>query len=213
MCFRISAASLVPTYYMPAVPLWLWQPKMSSDTPKGTLGQDCLQLGTITLYYYLTFKISFSFSALTCLTHCYMHQVLHKFLLNKSMHTLQMLKVQVGNSAQCCVAACMGGGVWGRRDTFMCIAESLPYSLETTTTLLIGYISIHNKKFKVWEKNKKGKIINGLNRSQFLQSWLGCCLSNVHEWLRREMIRDVGNSTLFSTTIWSTESLGYRLHK
>ena len=38
-----------------------------------------------------------------------MHQVLHKFLLNKSMHTLQMLKVQVGNSAQCCVAAWIGG--------------------------------------------------------------------------------------------------------
>ena len=30
-------------------------------------------------------------------------------------------------------------GVWGRMDTFLCIAESLCYSPETITTLLIGY--------------------------------------------------------------------------
>ena len=33
-------------------------------------------------------------------------------------------------------------------DTCICMAESLPYLLETITTLLIGYISIQNKKLK-----------------------------------------------------------------
>jgi len=37
-------------------------------------------------------------------------------------------------------------GVWGRIDTCICMAESLPCSLETITTLLIGYTSIQNKK-------------------------------------------------------------------
>ena len=33
-----------------------------------------------------------------------------------------------------------GSGVWGRRDTCICMAESLRCSPETTTTLLMGYI-------------------------------------------------------------------------
>ena len=41
-----------------------------------------------------------------------------------------------------------GRGVWRRTATCICITESLGYSLETITTLLIGYISITNKKFK-----------------------------------------------------------------
>ena len=32
-----------------------------------------------------------------------------------------------------------GRGVWGRIDTGICMAESLPCSPETITTLLIGY--------------------------------------------------------------------------
>ena len=43
-----------------------------------------------------------------------------------------------------------GRGVWGRMDTRICMAESLCYSPETTTTLLIGYTPIQHKKFKVW---------------------------------------------------------------
>ena len=31
-----------------------------------------------------------------------------------------------------------GRGVWGRMDTCLCMTESLCYSAETTTTLLIG---------------------------------------------------------------------------
>ena len=43
----------------------------------------------------------------------------------------------------------------GRMDTCLCMAECLCCSSETTTTLLIGYSPIQNKKFKVWRKNKK----------------------------------------------------------
>ena len=37
-------------------------------------------------------------------------------------------------------------------DTCVCMAESLRYSPETTTTLLTGYTLIQNKKLKVWGK-------------------------------------------------------------
>ena len=43
---------------------------------------------------------------------------------------------------------------WGRMDICLCMAESLCCSPETTTTLLIGYTTIQNKKFKVWKKKK-----------------------------------------------------------
>ena len=39
------------------------------------------------------------------------------------------------NSAPCHVATWMGGGVWGRMDTCMCIAESFHCSPENTTAL------------------------------------------------------------------------------
>ena len=41
-----------------------------------------------------------------------------------------------------------GRGVWGRMNTCICMAESLPCSPETVTTLLIGYSPIQNTKFK-----------------------------------------------------------------
>ena len=41
-----------------------------------------------------------------------------------------------------------GRGVWGRMDTHVCRAESLRFSLETITVLLIGYTLIQNKKLK-----------------------------------------------------------------
>ena len=40
-----------------------------------------------------------------------------------------------------------GRGVWARIDTCMCMAESLLYSLETVTALLINYTLIQYKKF------------------------------------------------------------------
>ena len=83
----------------------------------------------------------------------------------KVMHTLLYLKWITNKNLlykhmELCSVLCgslYGSGVWGRRDTCICVAESLPCSLETTTTLLIGYISIHNKKFKDWEKTKREK--------------------------------------------------------
>ena len=47
-----------------------------------------------------------------------------------------------------------GEGSWGRMDTRICIAESLCYSPETTTTLLTGYTPIQNKKLEFEEKKK-----------------------------------------------------------
>jgi len=41
-----------------------------------------------------------------------------------------------------------GRRVWGRMDTYICMAEFLCCSPKTVTTLLIGYPSIQNKKFK-----------------------------------------------------------------
>ena len=51
-----------------------------------------------------------------------------------------------------------GRGVWERMDTGVCMAESLCYSPETITALLISYTLIYfnflNKKFKVWKKKE-----------------------------------------------------------
>ena len=38
--------------------------------------------------------------------------------------------------------------VWGRMDTYICMAESLHSSPETITTLLSGYTSIQNRKLE-----------------------------------------------------------------
>jgi len=48
-----------------------------------------------------------------------------------------------------------GRGVWGRRDTCICMGESLRCSPETTIMLLISYTPIQNK--KVNKINQKGK--------------------------------------------------------
>ena len=50
------------------------------------------------------------------------------------------------NSAQCYVAAWMGGELRERMDTCICKAESLCCSLETITTLSVGYTTKYNKK-------------------------------------------------------------------
>ena len=46
-----------------------------------------------------------------------------------------------------------GRGVWGRMDSCKFMAESLCCSLETLTTLLIGYTPIQITKLKKKEKN------------------------------------------------------------
>ena len=47
-----------------------------------------------------------------------------------------------------------GSGLWGRRDTGICMAESLCCLPETITRLLIGYTPIQHKKFKKENKNQ-----------------------------------------------------------
>ena len=46
-------------------------------------------------------------------------------------------------------------------DTCVCMAESLPCSPETITTLLIGYNPIQNKKF--FYKRKKSIVTEDMN--------------------------------------------------
>ena len=48
-----------------------------------------------------------------------------------------------------------GRVVWGRKDTRICMVKSLCCLPETTTTLLIGYAPIQNKKIKSLQKKKK----------------------------------------------------------
>ena len=78
----------------------------------------------------------------------------------------------------------MGQGLGGERmDTCISTAESLHCSPKTTTTLLIGYTPVQNKKFKVWKKYKEHhlgrtgeyrlhsqKASNGHEFSQFSRS-------------------------------------------
>ena len=76
-------------------------------------------------------------------------------VLGMDMYTLLYLKwitnkdlpYSTGDSAQCHVAAWMGGGSWGRRDTCICMAKSFCWPPETITTLFIGYTPKQNKKF------------------------------------------------------------------
>ena len=71
------------------------------------------------------------------------------------MYTLLSLKwitsrdplCSTGNSAQCYVAAWMGGESGGRMDTCICVAKSLCCPSKTITTLSISYTPIQNKKF------------------------------------------------------------------
>ena len=88
--------------------------------------------------------------------------------LGMDMYTLLYLKQIINkgllystwNSAQCYVAAWMGGGLWWEWIHVhvwlspTCMAESLRCPPETITTLLIGSTQVHNKlKRKSREKN------------------------------------------------------------
>ena len=56
--------------------------------------------------------------------------------------TNKVLPYSTGNSAQCHVAAWMGGKFGGRMDTCICMAESLCCPPENITALLISYTPI-----------------------------------------------------------------------
>ena len=63
-------------------------------------------------------------------------------LLHLTWITTKDLLYSTENSAQCYVVAWMGGGVWGRMDTWICMAKSLCCPPEMITTLLNVYIPI-----------------------------------------------------------------------
>ena len=72
-----------------------------------------------------------------------------------------------------------GRGVWGRRDTYICMAESLPCSHATVTTLLISSTPIQNNMLP--KKNKKlveirmKMSLDGRNLTR--EGLLSCCFS------------------------------------
>ena len=51
-----------------------------------------------------------------------------------------------------------GRGVWGRMNTCICMAESVCYSPETITALLISYTPIQNTKFFLIKLNFKNSL-------------------------------------------------------
>ena len=55
----------------------------------------------------------------------------------------QDLLYSTGNSAQCYVAAWMGGE-FGEDGTCICVSESLCHSPEASTTLLISYVCVQS---------------------------------------------------------------------
>ena len=85
------------------------------------------------------------------------------------------------NSAQCYMSASMWGRGWGRMDTCLCMVESLCYSHENITTLLIGYTPIWNKNVKrkkktdfvgfptLFNKTKKNSIVSLYIRTFYVE--------------------------------------------
>ena len=61
-----------------------------------------------------------------------------------------------------------GRGVWGRKDAYICMAESLCCSPETITALLTGSTPIQNNKFNKKKKNKQKITCVILSRLQNL---------------------------------------------
>ena len=92
------------------------------------------------------------------------------------MYTLLYLKwitnkdlfYSAGSSVQHYVAAWMRMEVWGRMDTCICMTESLCYSPETITALLIGYTEKYRYQGNIACKNglDKGQKWYGPNRSR-----------------------------------------------
>ena len=61
------------------------------------------------------------------------------------------------------------GSLWGRMETYICMAESLCCSPETITVLLIGYIPIQNRR-RQWQPTPV--LLRG--KSHGLRSLVGC---------------------------------------
>lgn len=68
-----------------------------------------------------------------------------------------------------------GRGVWGRRDTCICMAESLPCSRETTTTLLISSTPRQNKMLPKKKKLVEIRMKMSLDRRNLTREGLLSC--------------------------------------
>ena len=83
------------------------------------------------------------------------------------------------------LCASLGGrGAWGRMDTCMCMAESLPGSPEITTTLLIGYAAAAAKSLQSCltlcdpiDGSPPGSPIPGILQARTLE-WVAISFSN-----------------------------------
>ena len=88
-----------------------------------------------------------------------------------------------------------GRGVWGRMDTCICMSESLCYSPETVTTLLIGYTLIQSKKWREIKRIKKKQIHISIKTvfsfkncpSYFMEMSSGYSLCKWHHSTRQEV--------------------------
>ena len=84
--------------------------------------------------------------------------------------TNKVLLYSPWNSAQLSLE---GKGVWGRRDTRVCMTEFPCSSPETVTTLLIGYAPIQDMTF-IWKRKKKKQQTSESGfqkRYKFLWQW------------------------------------------
>lgn len=68
-----------------------------------------------------------------------------------------------------------GRGVWGRRDTCICMAEPLPCSRETTTTLLISSTPRQNKMLPKKKKLVEIRMKMSLDRRNLTREGLLSC--------------------------------------
>ena len=77
---------------------------------------------------------------------------------NTAVFNMENQQEPAGKHRGFCSVSCGsldGRGVWGRKDTWICVAQSLRCLLETTTALLIVYNPKQNKKLTVWGEKVK----------------------------------------------------------
>ena len=87
---------------------------------------------------------------------CGQLNIVSKSVLSKLICTFRAIEIQIF-SMLC--DSLDGGGVWRGMDTCICRAESLCCSPQNTTSLLIGYTPIQNKKFIKFGGKKRNKNI------------------------------------------------------
>ena len=94
--------------------------------------------------------------------------------------TKEDLQCSTGSSAQCYVAARMGGGFWERMDTCICMPESLHYSPETITPVSVNQDYSNTKykgflrEFSSWRRQWQATPVLLPGKSHGWRSLVGC---------------------------------------